>query len=203
MQRRTYRGPITARGLAEALVTRFDTGHLIARAGGPDEHIVVQIVARERDWGRRPRSALTISIVQAEDTVEVSLGEHQWLGPAADLLQSGLRGWLHPLSLVGELAEIADDITTLQLPEQVWEAVDHYVESVGARLGLAEHERLVACPYCGVGNPVGAGQCSACGAGLAQVQPRACPECGKLMPAAAAFCSRCGSPLPRDETGIG
>ncbi len=203
MQRRTYRGPITASGLAEALVNRFNTGHLVARASGPDEHVVVQIVARERDWGRRPRSALTISIVQNAEAVEVSLGEHQWLGPAADLLQSGLRGWLQPLSLVGELAEMADDINTLQLPTQVWEAVDHYVESVGARLGLAEHERLVACPYCGVGNPVGSGQCSACGAGLAEVQPQACPACGKLMPSTAAFCSRCGTSLAKDETQSG
>ena len=49
-------------------------------------------------------------VVDEAESGEVSLGEHQWLGPAADLLQSGLRGWLRPLSLVGELAEMADDL---------------------------------------------------------------------------------------------
>lgn len=195
MQRRTYRGPITARGLAQALVTRFNTGHLIAQAGGDEDHVVVQIAARERSWLGQARAALTISIVQHEDAVEVALGEHQWLGPAAELLQAGLRGWFRPMTLLGELADIAEDVNTLQLPEQVWTAVDHYVESVGARLGLAEEDRMVACPFCGVGNPVGVGQCSACGGSLASAQPRACPACGKLMPPSASFCSRCGARL--------
>ncbi|HEC22967.1 MAG TPA: zinc ribbon domain-containing protein [Chloroflexi bacterium] len=195
MQRRTYRGPVTARGLAEALVIRFNTGHLIARASGSDDHMIVQIIAREGKWDQRTRAALTISIIQSQNAVEVSLGEHQWLGPAADLLDAGLRGWFRPFSLLGELSEIAEDIQTLQLPQQVWEAVEHYVESVGAKLGLAEEDRMVACPFCGVGNPVGAGQCSACGGSLAGVQPKACPQCGKLSPPTARFCSRCGTPL--------
>ena len=195
MQRRTYRGPITARGLAEALVTRFNTGHLIARASGSDEHMVVQIAAREGDWGERARAALTVSIIQHKNAVEVSIGEQQWLGPTADLIQAGLRGWFRPFSLLGELSDIADDVQTLQLPLQVWEAVEHYVESVGARLGLAEEERMVACPFCGVGNPVGIGQCSACGGSLAEAQPKACPKCGKFSPPSALFCSRCGTKL--------
>jgi hypothetical protein len=195
MQRRTYRGPITARGLAEALVQRFNEGHLMARATGPDDHIVVQIVAREIDRRKHDRAALTMSIIQYEDAVEVSLGEHQWLGSATDLLEAGLKGWFRPVSLLGEMAEIADDIETLQLPDQVWEAVEHYVESVGAKLGLAAEERMVACPFCGVGNPVGAGKCSACGGSLVDVQPKGCPQCGKLMPHTAQFCSRCGAAL--------
>ena len=165
----------------------------MAQASGESDHVIVQIAARERDWRGRARSALTVSIVESKDAVEVSLGEHQWLGPAADIVEAGLRGWFRPLSLLGEIADIADDIQTLQLPQQVWEAVEHYVESVGAKLGLAEEERMVACPFCGVGNPVGEGQCSACSASLASVQPKACPQCGKLSSASATFCSRCGS----------
>jgi hypothetical protein len=195
MERRTYRGPITARGLAESLIVRFNAGHLIAQAGGDDEHQIVQIASREGDWGGQTRAALTINIVQQEDSVEVSLGEHQWLGPAADIVQAGVRGWFRPFSLLGEIAAVADDINTLQLPSQVWEAVDHYTESVGAQLGLAQSERLIACPFCGVGNPVGIGQCSACGGSLASAQPKSCPKCGKLSPSSAQFCSRCGTQL--------
>jgi Double zinc ribbon len=195
MERRTYRGPITARGLAGALVTRFDVGHLIARASGEDDHTIVQIASREMDRMGQVRAALTINIVQQADVVEVSLGEHQWLGPAADILQAGALAVFSPFTLLAHASSIADDVQTLQLPTQVWEAVDHYVESVGAQLGLAEQERMVACPYCGVGNPVGVGQCSACAGSLAGVQPQACPQCGKLSPASATFCARCGTKL--------
>lgn len=193
MQRRTYRGPIRARDLANALVTRFNDGHLYAQASGPDDHIVVQIVARERR--KLARSALTLSIIQQADAVEISLGEHQWMGPAADLAQAALIGWFRPVSLLGELADIADDVQTLQLPTQVWEAVEHYVESVGARLGLAEEQRMVACPFCGVGNAIGDPQCDSCGGSLASVQPITCPECGKVVPRGSVFCLRCGAHL--------
>jgi ribosomal protein L40E len=195
VEQRTYRGPITARGLAQALVMRFNAGHLTAQSAGTDDQMIVQIAARERDWGSDTRPVLTITIVQHEEAVDVTIGEQQWLGPAADLLQAGVKGWLNPLSLIGELSEIAEDIQTLQLPQQVWETVDQYARSAGARLGLAEEDRLVACPFCGIGNPVGAGQCKACGGSLVSVQPKACPKCGQLSPPTAVFCNRCGAHL--------
>lgn len=195
MEQRTYRGPITARGLAQALMMRFNAGHLIAQSAGTDEHMIVQIAARERDWGDRARPVLTISIVQHEQAVDVTIGEQQWLGPAADLLQAGVKGWLSPLSLISEISEIAEDIQTLQLPQQVWETIEQYARSAGARLGLAEEDQIVACPFCGIGNPVGVGQCKSCGGSLASVQPKACPKCGQLSPRTAVFCSRCGTHL--------
>jgi len=83
----------------------------------------------------------------------------------------------------------------LTLDDQVWEAVKHCGDSVGARLGLAEKHLVVTCPYCGVGNPVGEGKCSACGGSLAQVQPAACPNCGFVLSRGSRFCSHCGTKL--------
>jgi hypothetical protein len=195
MERRTYHGPATARGLAGALVTRFNVGHLVAQASGEDTHVIVQIASREIDRMGQIRAALTLNIVQEGDVLEVSLGEHQWLGPAADILQAGALALFRPLSLLAHASSIADDLQSLQLPTQVWEAVDHYVESVGASLGLSQQQSMVACPFCGVGNPVGAGQCTACAGSLASVQPKSCPKCGKISPASAAFCARCGAAM--------
>lgn len=195
MERRTYHGPVTARGMAGALITRFNVGHLIAQASGEESHMVVQIASREMDRLGQVRAALTMNIIQQDDAVEVSLGEHQWLGPAADILQAGALAIFSPLSLLAHASSIADDVQTLQLPTQVWEAVDHYVESVGAKLGLSQQETMVACPFCGVGSPVGAGQCTSCGGSLAGVQPKSCPQCGKISPASATFCARCGAKL--------
>lgn len=86
----------------------------------------------------------------------------------------------------------------LTLDDGVWEAVEHYCDSVGARLGLAEKHLVVACPYCGVGNAVGEGKRSACGGSLAQVQPVACPKCGFALPKGSRFCSRCGTKLAKE-----
>ena len=201
METRTYHGGATARGMAGALVTRFNVGHLIAQASGDDSHMIVQIASREIDRFGQVRAALTLNIIQQGDAVEVSLGQHQWLGPAADILQAGALAVFSPLSLLAHASAIADDVQSLQLPTQVWEAVDAYVQSVGAQLGLTKQETMVACPFCGVGNPVGVGQCSACGGSLAGVQPIACPKCGKVSVAGAAFCSRCGASLGASSAG--
>lgn len=203
MEQRTYRGEITADGLAEALVAQFDGGDLMAQKVGQGEHVLVQIASRDWGWGG-PQMAMTVGIGQKEEGIEVTLGQQRWLGAMADLAQTGMMALVNPLSLVSRIDDIARSVSGLTLPQQVWEAVEHYCESVGATLGLRAEETLVTCPYCGVGNPVGAPKCSACGAGLGDAQPITCPECGFLMERDARFCSRCGASLsasPRDEGG--
>ena len=195
MEQRTYRGDIDPGGLADALLARFNHGDLMAqKVIGEEGHIIVQIAAREWGWGAA-RSALTVGIAPVEAGVRVTLGQQRWLDAAASLAITGLGALLNPLSLLGRIDDIARDVGKLTLPDQVWDAVEHYCESVGAKLGLAEKQLVVTCMYCGVGNPVGAGKCSACGGSLAEVQPVACPKCGFVMSKDARFCSRCGTKL--------
>jgi len=194
MERRTYRGEIDPQGLADALVTHFDGGDLMAQKVGRDNHVLVQIASSDWGWGG-PQTALTVGIARGEGQIEVTLGQQRWLGAVADLVQTGLLALINPLSIVTRIDDVARNISELTLPQQVWEAVDHYCESVGASLGLATQETLVICPYCGVGNPIGAPKCSACGAGLGDAQPVSCPKCGFLLPRTAGFCSRCGTRL--------
>jgi DNA-directed RNA polymerase subunit RPC12/RpoP len=125
----------------------------------------------------------------------VTVGEQRWLDAAASLAITGLGALVRPLSILGRIDDIARDVGKLTLPDQVWKAVEHYVDSVGAKLGMSEKQLVVACPYCGVGNDVGVGACSACGGSLAEVQPVACPECGFISAPDASFCSRCGTRL--------
>jgi hypothetical protein len=195
METRTYNGPVTVSGLAQSLVATFNQGHLIAQTSGDDTHMIVQIASREMDRAGQVRAALTVNILQQEGSLEVSLGEHQWLGAASDLVQAGLWGWFRPFSLLGSVSAMVDDLKTLTLPDEVWKAIDAYVKESGATLGLQTQLKMVACPFCGVGNPLGVGQCSACGGSLAMAQPKSCGRCGKLMPGSATFCSRCGAQL--------
>ncbi|MGD1995700.1 MAG: zinc ribbon domain-containing protein [Anaerolineae bacterium] len=198
MEQRTYRGEISAEELADALVAQFDGGDLMAQKVGQGEHVLVQVGSRDWGWGG-PQMALTVGIAQTEGGIEVTLGQQRWLGAVADLAQTGLMALVNPLSLVTRIDDIARSVSGLTLPQQVWEAVEHYCESVGASLGLRAEETMVTCPYCGVGNPIGAPKCSACGAGLGDFQPINCPECGLLMEREAHFCSRCGTRLSSAE----
>jgi len=199
MEQRTYRGDIEPEDLAQALLARFDYGDMKAQMVKGDEgHLLVQIATREWGWGAA-RSALTVGIAPVEEGVRVTLGQQQWLDAAASLAITGLSALINPLSLLGRIDDIARDVGKLTLPDQVWDTIEHYVDSVGAKLGLAEKQLVVTCAYCGVGNPVGAGTCSACGGSLADVQPVACPTCGFILPQGARFCSRCGTKLAGKE----
>jgi hypothetical protein len=195
MEQRTYRGDIDAEGLASALMARFDHGDLMAqKVHGQEGHLMVQIATRQWGWGAA-RSALSVGIAPVEGGIRVTVGEQRWLDAAASLAITGLGALVRPLSILGRIDDIARDVGKLTLPDQVWKAVEHYVDSVGAKLGMSEKQLVVACPYCGVGNDVGVGVCSACGGSLAEVQPVACPECGFISAPDASFCSRCGTRL--------
>lgn len=202
MEQRSYRGEIRPEELADALVAQFNRGDLMAQRVGHGDHVLVQIASRDWEWGG-PRSALTVGIARTEGGVEVSLGQQRWLGAVADLAQTGLLALVNPLSLLTRIDDIARSISGLTLPQQVWEAIDHFCRSAGATLGLRAEETTVACPYCGVGNPIGAPKCSACGAPLGEVQPFSCPKCGRVMPADARFCSRCGAKLTGSDKPTG
>jgi ribosomal protein L40E len=140
-----------------------------------------------------------VGIAPVEDGVRVTIGQQRLLDAAASLAITGLGAVFNPLSLLGRIDDIARDLGKLTLDDQVWDAVEHYRESVGAELGLAEKHLVATCAYCGVANPVGAVTCSACGGSLAEVQPVGCPKCGFVVPKYARFCSRCGTKLRDTE----
>lgn len=197
MEQWTYRGDINPQGLADALVARFNHGDLMAhKIVGQDGHVLVQIATRDWGWGAA-RSALTVGIAPVEGGVRVTVGQQQWMDAAASLAITGLSALVNPLSLLNRIDDIARDVGKLTLPEKVREAIEHYCDSIGAHLGLSEKQIVVTCPYCGVGNPVGVGSCSACGGSLAEAQPVGCPKCGFISPSDARFCSRCGTRLTR------
>jgi predicted RNA-binding Zn-ribbon protein involved in translation (DUF1610 family) len=194
VDQRTYHGNIDPDELANALVVAFDQGNLRAQMVGSDERVMVQVATRE--WsGTGGQAALTVTISKVVDGVTVSLGQHEWLGAAASMVQTGLMALLNPVSLISRIDDIAQDVTSFSLPSQIWAAVDHYCRSVGAAMMISEKLRSVVCPYCGVANSAGQGSCSACGAPLGSVQPRACPRCGNVMNNSSRFCDNCGATM--------
>lgn len=194
MDQRAYHGDIGIDELADLLVATFDQGNLRAQRVGTSSRAMVQIATRE--WsGRGGQAALTVTISRLPDGVMVALGQHEWLGAAASLMQTGLMGLLNPISLISRLDDIAQDVNSFALPTQVWTVVDQYSRSVGASLAMSERLRSVVCPYCGVANSVGQGSCSACGAPLGASQPRTCGRCGNVMGRRSKFCDVCGAAM--------
>jgi hypothetical protein len=190
MEQRTYHGKITPQDLAQVLQARFSTDDTSAVVAGQADKLVVTIKASGYSGGP---TSLSVGLAPVSDGVTVTVGDQNLLGVAADLLQTGLGALWNPVTLLGQIGDVARDVGRLTLPQEVWKTVEHYAQSVGA--GLTPEISAVICAYCGVQSPIGTGQCPACGAPLTRVQPIACPKCGKRMPADLKFCTRCGATL--------
>jgi len=198
MDQRTYRGEFDPDEIANALMARFNQGSLAAQRLQQGERVIVQVGTREgARRGGRIENALTVTLAKTPDGVNVSLGQQEMLDAAADLARAGVGALFNPLSLLGNLGEIARDVSSFSLPQQVWETIDKYCKSVGGGLGGSPKTMMIKCEYCGVANPPGAGSCSGCGAGLGDAQPIYCPQCGQVLAAGTKFCSRCGTRLTR------
>jgi len=192
MEQRTYHGDLGPDEIANALLAQFNQGTFAAQRISQGDRALVQVGTRDRR--NRVENALTVTISKTPDGVNVAVGDQQLLDAAADLAQAGLGALFNPLSLLGNLGEIASDVSSFSLTQQVWETVDKYCKSVGAGLGGAPEKTTIGCPYCGVANPPGSPTCLGCGAPLGDAQPIYCPQCGQVAPHGK-FCSRCGANL--------
>jgi RNA polymerase subunit RPABC4/transcription elongation factor Spt4 len=194
MEQKTFHGNIAPADLARALVAEFDHGNLQAQAVGSGSRIVVQIASRAfRTSGGQ--TAVTIVLEKVEDGVMIQLGDQQWIGVAASLGAAAISALRNPLTLIGTLDDIAQDITSIQLNELIWQSIQRTVSAAGAGFEISERLRRVECAHCGVAVPVGEAACPACGAPLGARQPNACPRCGFVPPAGAAVCPKCRNPL--------
>lgn len=194
MEPRFFHGPVHPIDVAQALLGEFSRGNLQAQAHGNGERMIVQI-------GTRPfaasggNTALTVSIESTEGGIQVQLGEQAWLGVAASLGASAIGALRNPLSLLGRLDDIAQDLENLQLSERIWRVIDRLATTKGASTELAERLRRVTCDYCGTANPLGEGGCLACGAPLGASQPSTCPNCGFVVRPDEKTCGNCGQRL--------
>ena len=194
MEQRTFHGPVTPEDFARVLIGEFDQGNLRAQIVGQGDNLVVQIASRAfRASGGQ--TAVSVQLAAVEDGVLVSLGQQQWLGVAASLGQTALAALRNPLTLLGRLDDIAQDIDSLQISERIWRTLESAAESLGASQQISERLRRLTCPYCLTANPVGEAHCLACGAPLGLQQPVSCPKCGFVSQPGPAACPKCGTPL--------
>jgi len=195
METKIFHGNITPNEVGRTLVATFNHGNLKAQKIGQGSQVVVQITTRDYP-SSGGNTAMTVTIQQHEDGVAVQVGKQTWLGVAASLGKTAFFALRNPLSLLGRLDDLAQDIESLQMTQAVWDAITDLARSKGVSYALSERLRRLTCAYCTTANLVGAPQCIACGAPLGDVQPHTCPNCGFVVRAYEPHCPNCKQPLP-------
>jgi hypothetical protein len=194
MERRIFHGILSPTDIAQALLAEFNQGNIRAQVLGKSDKLAVQI-------GTRPgamsggQTALTVTIQKVEDGVMVELGQQAWLGVAASLGQTAFSLFRNPFTLIGRLDDLAQDIESLQLSENVWGVIARTAASAGASHQLSDRMSRLTCEYCGTANPFGEPACIACGAPLGEAHPGTCPNCGFVVSKEESTCPNCGHKL--------
>lgn len=194
MDRYTFHGPLSVEDLANALISEFNHGTRRAQALGDDEVCVVQITSI-RNPASGGRTALSIHLTKIEDGVQIQFGQQEWLGVAASLGKTALGALLRPATLLARLDDLAVDIKSLQLKDQVQETIDRVAKAAGASFELSERLRRLTCAHCSTANPVGEPHCIACGAPMGPSQPVTCPHCGFVTSSEEILCPDCGKKI--------
>jgi RNA polymerase subunit RPABC4/transcription elongation factor Spt4 len=194
MEQRIFHGNLTPTDIAEALLAYFNRGNLRTQVVGEGDLMHVQIATRPGATSGG-QTALTVQIQKVEDGVMVSVGEQAWLGVAANMGQTVMATLMNPWNLLGRLDDIAQDIESMQIVETVWQVAGKAAQDAGASLQLSARLQRLACEFCGTANPVGAGNCLACGAPLGNLQPHTCPSCGFVVLHGERTCPSCSKPI--------
>ncbi len=191
MDQRIYHGKITPDNFARSLIAHFNRGNLRVQQIGSGDEIAVQIASRQgaQSGGQ---TALGVSLQRVEDGVSVQVGKQAWFGVAASLGWTAIAAIRNPFTLIDRLDDLAQDIESIQLTDEVWQVLDLTARSLNAGHELSERLRRLVCDYCNTPNPVGEPSCIACGAPLGNVQPMACPNCGFVITTKLSRCPNCG-----------
>jgi hypothetical protein len=194
MERRIFHGNISPETVARALAGTFQRGNLRSQVLGEQDDLIVQISSRP-GASSGGQTAVTIHLKKVEDGVLVEIGEQSWLGVAASIGTTAISTLFNPWNLIGRLDDLAQDIENIQLTDKVWHTITAAVRTAGASMQLSERLLRLTCNYCGTANPVGEGNCIACGAPLGKSQPRVCPKCGFVVLRDEKKCPSCEQPL--------
>jgi len=191
---RVYHGNISAVDIARALKAEFHRGNFIVETFGKPEKIVLQITTK-RNLRSGGQTALSVNLTDLEDGVIINIENQKWLGIAASMGLSAISTAINPLNLLTRIDDIAQDIESLSMTDDVWSVVETSVRLAGAGHQLSQKLRRVTCEYCGCAIQTGEPNCVACGAPLGNVQPVTCKACGFVGSSTDKYCSNCHQPL--------
>lgn len=192
---RIFHGELNPSDIARDIIAQFNRGNFHVQQIGRDPKIAVQIATREfaQSGGQ---TALTVTLHKVEDGVSVQVGKQAWMGVAASLGMTALSALRNPLTLLGRIDDLAQDIESLQLDEDIWEVIEYSSRQHGVGKVLSERLQRYVCPYCNTANKTGESRCIACGAPLGDIQPQTCLNCGFVVRNLERECPNCHAKSP-------
>ena len=192
---RIYHGEMNPSDIARDIIAQFNRGNYRVQQIGRDPKIAVQIATREfaQSGGQ---TALTVTLHKVADGVSIQIGNQAWMGIAASLGVTALSALRNPLSLLSRIDDLAQDIESLQLDEDVWKVIEYSARQHGTGKALSERLQRYICPYCNTPNKTGESLCVACGAPLGDIQPQTCMNCGFVVRNLERECPNCHAILP-------
>jgi hypothetical protein len=191
---RVYHGNIRAVDIARTLKGEFHRGNYVVQTYGKPEQIILQIATKQqlRSGGQ---TALTLHLNDTDDGVMVSVQKQKWLGIAASIGTSAIATVINPWNLLSRIDDIAQDIESITMIDDIWHVVEKRVLLAGAGKQLSQRFRRVTCQYCGSAIKTGEASCIACGAPLGESQPVTCQQCGFVCSPTDTICPNCHHPL--------
>lgn len=194
MEQRIFHGDFTTDDLAACLLVHFNRGNFVVHKLGSGEKVVVQVKTRQ-DSPSGGQTALTVTFQKVEDGVAVQTSQQAWVSVAASLGYSALAAIHNPFNLLGRIDDIAQDIESIQLTDEIWKVLSANAHAMGSGYELSQRLHRVMCAYCLTANPAGAPSCLACGAPLGNAQPSTCKHCGYVILESDKTCPNCGRAL--------
>jgi hypothetical protein len=195
VETRIYHGEMNPSDIARDIIAQFNRGNYRVQQIGRDPKIAIQIATREfaQSGGQ---TALTVTLHKVVDGVSVQVGNQAWMGVAASLGVTALSALRNPLSLLSRIDDLAQDIESLQLDDDIWEVIEYSSRQHGVGKALSERLQRYICPYCNTPNKTGDNRCIACGAPLGDIQPQTCMNCGFVVRNLERECPNCHAILP-------
>ncbi len=192
---RIFHGDFNPSDIARDIIAQFNRGNYQVQQIGRDPKIAVQIATRQfaQSGGQ---TALTVMLHKVEDGVSIQVGKQAWMGVAASLGITALNALRDPLSLLNRIDDLAQDIESLQLDEEIWDVIEFSAKQHGVGKMLSERLQRYVCPYCNTANKAGESRCIACGAPLGDIQPQTCLNCGFIVRNLERECPNCHAKLP-------
>jgi hypothetical protein len=194
MEQRIFHGNIQPDTVSQAIIANFDRGNYKVQQIGSGDEIAVQI-ATPNYAQSGGQTALSVAIRKVADGISVTLGQQAWFGVAASIGVTALAALRNPFSLLSRLDDLAQDVESLKLRDDVWQLIDTTCRSIGSGFELSNRLKRYICDYCNTANPPGEPRCIACGAPLGDIQPNTCKNCGYIITNSETRCPNCGKPL--------
>lgn len=193
MEHKTFHGTISPADISKALFAHFHRGNYQVQQIGSGENIIIQIasILNATSGGQ---TSIGVSVQKFEDGVMVQIGKQSWMGIAASLGKTALSAIRNPLSLLGRIDDVAQDIESLSIRDEIWSVINQTTQNLGAGFDLSDRLKRYICNYCDTPNPVGESSCIACGAPLGSIQPRTCKFCGYIVTNTESVCPNCKKP---------